>query len=172
MKRTEIEPLLPRNFQRTVAPGAPLHALLDLMEQLHAPSEEALANLDVYFDARRAPDRFVPYLARWMDLEPLLGEGPRHEGLGSGFAPGVGRLRSLVTLAAFFWKWRGTKRCLQRFLEVATGYSGFVLDEQPAGKTFHVALVAPKATEPYRDLIERIMELEKPAYVTYDLTFE
>jgi len=170
MKRSEIEPLLPRNFQRTVGPGAPLSALLDVMEHLHAPSEAALANLDVYFDARRTPDRFVPYLARWMDLEALLDSGARHST--AEFDAGLGRLRALVTLAAFFWKWRGTKRCLQRFLEVATGYTGFVLDEQPAGRTFHVALHVPKAAELYRDLIERIMELEKPAYVTYDLTFE
>lgn len=170
MKRAEIEPLLPRNFQRTAAPRTPLNAILDLMEELHAPSERALAQLDVYFDPRRAPDRFVPYLARWVDLEPVLGEGAAATAVEE-FPSGNGRLRTLISLASYFWKWRGTRRCLQRFLEVATGATGFALDEG-SGKPFHILVRAPKATELYRDLITRIVELEKPAYVTYELRFE
>ena len=170
MKRAEIEPLLPRNFQRTITPGTPLSTMLDLMENLHAPSEAALSQLDVYFDPRRAPDRFVPYLAGWVDLEPVLGESAQYTAA-TEFPSGNGRLRSLVSLATYFWKWRGTKRCLQRFLEVAIGSTGFVLDED-SGKPFHVVVRAPKSTELYRDLIKRIVELEKPAYVTYELRFE
>ncbi len=171
MKRADVEPLLPQNFQRTIEPGTPIGALLDLMEQLHGPSEEVLARLEIYFDARRAPDRFVPYLARWVDLGPLLDKVAEFEVAGAEFPSGVGRLRSLISLASFFWKWRGTRRCLERFLEVATGEIGFVIDEDPQ-RTFHGVLRAPKTAERYRDLIERIVELEKPAYVTYEVKFD
>jgi hypothetical protein len=30
---------------------------------------------------------------------------------------------------------------------------------------------APKETQPYRVLLQRIIEIEKPAYVTYELEF-
>jgi phage tail-like protein len=171
MNRREIEPLLPRNFQRTLGPGTPLDALLDVMEALHAPSEAVLRQLEVFFDPRRAPDRFVPFLARWVDLGQLIEQVAANQAAGAEFPSGIGRLRELVGLAAYFSKWRGTRTGLQRFLEVATGLTGYVIDEDPGGRPFHLSFQAPEGSEPYRDLIEQIVELEKPAYVTYDLAF-
>ena len=46
MKQEEIERLLPWIFRRTVAPGSPLAAILEVMEVLHAPVEGVLAGLD------------------------------------------------------------------------------------------------------------------------------
>ena len=40
MNRAGIESLLPFNFRRAVQPQGPLSALLDVMEAMHAPSEE------------------------------------------------------------------------------------------------------------------------------------
>ncbi len=75
MKRTEIEQLLPGIFQRTVQPGTPIFALLEIMEALPAPDETILNTLDSFFDPHRAPDAFVPFLASWVDLDRLLQEG-------------------------------------------------------------------------------------------------
>ena len=63
-----------------------------------------------------------------------------------------------------------------RFLETATGVRGFAIDEQVPGegglpRPFHLRVHAPRETEPFRVLIERIVEVEKPAYVTYELVF-
>ena len=171
MNRREIEPLLPRNFQRTLAPGTPLDALLDVMEALHAPSEAALRQLEVFFDPRRAPDRFVPFLARWVDLAQLIEQVAASQAAGAEFPSGIGRVRELIGLAAYFSKWRGTRAGLLRFLEVATGQSGFEIEEAPGGRAFHISFRGPKEAEAYRVLIEQIVELEKPAYVTYDLAF-
>ena len=172
MKRAAIEPLLPNNFRRTLAPGSPLAALLDVMEDLHAPSEEVLAGEDAYFDSRRTPDRFVPYLAGWVDLAALLEEGRAHGGPPPEFPSGSGRLRELISLASYFSRWRGTLAGVRRFLEVATGETGFAIDENPGGRAFHLAVRAPRSSEGYRALIERIVELEKPAHVTFELVFE
>ena len=123
MRRAEIERLLPAVFQRTVRDGEILAALLDVMETLHAPSEEALAHVERFFDPRRAPDAFVPTLARWVDLDRIL----INEG-GSGgdpLASGVGRLRELIAIAAELARWQGTRRGLLLFLETATGVPGF-----------------------------------------------
>jgi hypothetical protein len=39
-------------------------------------------------------------------------------------------------------------------------------------KPFHLQVTAPKALTMHRPLLERIIELEKPAYVTYELSFQ
>jgi phage tail-like protein len=178
MKQSEIAHLLPGIFQRTQRPGSPLYALLTVMETLHAPSEQVLAHLDSYFDPYRAPDNFVPFLAGWVDLEQLLIESPGERAM-TAAAPlpsGMGRLRDLVSTAAYLSKWRGTGKGLLRFLETATGVKGFAIEEQvPDGngqaRPFHIRIWAPKETAPYRAMLEKIVEIEKPAYVTCDLEF-
>ena len=178
MKQTQIKKLLPWVFQRTAQPGNPLTALLDVMEDMHAPVEETLSHLDSMFDPRRTADAFVPYLAGWVDLGVLVdvsrGGGPAAS---TTFPTGMGRLRELIASAAMLSEWRGTKRGLQMFLEIATGAGGFSIDEQvrkPDGtiRPFHLQVTAPKDLVVHRPLLERIIELEKPAYVTYELSFQ
>jgi len=178
MRRAEIERLLPDIFRRTSHPGNPLHALLEVMEALQAPSEAALRDLHTFFEPRHSPDAFVPYLAGWVDLERLLAEAPSGPDTPPPptFPTGLGRLRELIAQAAFLSQWRGTSRGLLRFLETATGAQGFAIDEQVPGESglprpFHLRVRAPRETEPHRVLIERIIEVEKPAYVTYELVF-
>jgi phage tail-like protein len=183
MKRADIEQLLPEIFRRTLVPGriepSPLAAFLDAMETLHAPDEAVLAALDTYFDPYRAPDRFVPYLAGWVDLGDLWVENPLEftaETLPP-FPAGVGRLRDLIASAAYLSRWRGTERGLSAFLETATGLSGYTIEEQVLDDDgqpipFHMRVRAPKEAASYRLLIERIVAKEKPAYVTFELQFE
>lgn len=179
MKRTEIEQLLPVVYQRTVSERSPLTALLEVMEVLHEPSEAALQNLDATLDPRRAPDAFVPYLARWVDLEPLFERFPHEysaERQRQPITTGLGRLRELVATAAQLSRWRGTAKGLLLFLETATGVPGFAVDEVVPGadglpRPYHVRVRAPAATAEHRILIERIIELEKPVHVTYELEF-
>jgi phage tail-like protein len=173
-----IERLLPAVFRAGVRPGSPLAAVLAVMEALHEPAERELASLDRVFDPRRAPDTFVPLLARWLDLDRLLEERP---GGGRGRLTDsieLGRLRELTAAAAYLSRWRGTARGLKLFLETATGTPGFAIDEQvplaPATegqglpRPFHLKVLVPEAAAPLLPLIKRIVELEKPAYVTFE----
>ncbi len=171
MKRKEIERLLPAIYQQTLAPGNFLTAALEVMEGLHEPSERALGRLDAFFDPRRADDRFVPLLARWVDLDRLFDESfLRDPNFGDPISAGLGRVRELISRAAELARWRGTARGLRLFLETATGLGGYKIEEADAtGQSFHLRVVAPAAAEPHRALLERIIEREKPAYVTYDL---
>ena len=176
MKRTEIEHLLPGIFQRTVQEGTPLFALLEVMERLPAVDEAVLDQLDAFFDPYRTPDAFVPFLTGWVDLDWLLLEVPEEftELAPPPLPSGIGRLRELVATATFLAQWRGTAKGLLRFLETATGVQGFVIEEQVPGPDglpmpFHIRIRAPQETAPYRVMIERIIESEKPAYVTYEL---
>ena len=177
VKKARIKRLLPAVFQTAVRPGNPLFAILDVMETMHAPVESALDRLDVTFDPHRAPDAFVPYLASWVDLEVLL-DVPRTQGLLSSpsLSTGSGRLRELTAAAVTLSQWRGTRKGLSLFLETATGVRGFEVDEQVVdadgkARPFHLRITAPRELIEHRILIERIVELEKPAYVTYELGF-
>jgi phage tail-like protein len=184
MKQAEIQQLLPEIFQRAVHPGNPLFAVLSVMELLQAPSETVLQNLETFFDPRRSPDGFVSYLASWVDLDQLLSSAPAPASaqagartslvVAAGFPTGAGRLRELVAAAPYLSKWRGTARGLMTFLEIATGLHGFRVEEQPAGpdglpRPFHLRIQAPDLDAAARTLVISIIELEKPAYVTYEL---
>jgi phage tail-like protein len=186
MKRNEIERLLPEIFQRTLKDQRtlkeenPLSGLLEVMEKLQAPSEDVLQRLDSFLDPRRTRDDFVPYLAYWADLTRLFDEtlNPKDEFAfsRSSIASGLGRLRELIASAAYLSQWRGTKKGLLLFLQTATGFADFDIQENVgldgAPRPFHVSIRAPKDSARYSNLIERIVELEKPAYVTYELSFE
>ena len=179
MKRNEIAQLLPAVFQRTLNEGNPLTGLLEVMEVLQAPSEDVLQRLDSFFDPRRTTDDFVPYLAYWADLTRLFDETlnvkDEYAFSRSSIASGLGHLRELIASAAYLSQWRGTRKGLLLFLQIATGFIDFDIQEnvdlkgQP--RPFHISINAPKESAQYSNLILRIVELEKPAYATYELSF-
>jgi len=148
------------------------------MEALHQPDEEIIEQIDSICDPFRTPERFVVFLARWVDLERIF--APHHESAGPEESPistGLGRLRELTRTAATLARWRGTRRGLILFLETATGIPGFNIDDrvvtaEGALTPFHIRVTAPKAAEPHRPLLERIIEVERPAYVTWELVFK
>jgi phage tail-like protein len=181
MKREEIENLLPRVFQQTLRPGGPLNALLAVMELLHEPAEAVLSQLETYFNAYGTPDIFVPYLACWVDLDrfyPFYSAQPLEiQRSADPISSGTGQLRELIAAAAYLSQWRGTAKGLKLFLETATGIHGFELvenvqDENGDPRPFHIRIVAPAEAEAHIALIERIVNQEKPAYVSYELEFK
>jgi hypothetical protein len=121
----------------------------------------------------------VPLLAQWVDLAWIFDRhnlDPRLRGEDGPLSTGLGRLRELVAAAPHLAQWRGTRLGLVRFLETATGVNGFEIDDAPdltsaVPRPFHLVVRAPAGAAPDRALIRRIIEVEKPAYVTYDLQF-
>ncbi|MFF4889131.1 phage tail protein [Micromonospora chersina] len=165
MRRAAIERLLPAAYQRAAGPGSVLGALLDVMEALHAPDEAVLADVDALFAPYRTPDGFVAYLTRWVAMDHVVA-APRAD------APlplPLGRLRDLVAHGALLARWRGTPYGMRTALELATGVTGFVLEE-PADRPFHVVVRVPPAAADRLTLVTRIVEAEKPAAVTVEVT--
>lgn len=175
MRRREIERLLPNIMRRAVVHGSPLAAILDVMESLHAPVEEAIRQIDRYFSPYRTPDDMVPLLARWVDLDRFfLAETPSGGMLR--IPQDVGQLRELVAAAAQLSQWRGTKMGLQLFLETATGVPGFQIDEVVAAghgtvRPFHFRVRVPEGATLHRALVEQIIEQERPAHLTYEILY-
>lgn len=169
---------MPEVFQRADQAGTPLYALLEMMESLTEPSEEILRQISHYFNPYTTPEKFVPYLASWVDLDRIFAF---HAGLASADNHSLqvidsGCLRELIMAAARLSKLRGTAEGLKLFLETATGQKGFEIDENVLLENndvlpFHIKITAPEEALVHRTLIERIIEQEKPAYVTYSLEF-
>src|SRR5258706_2928400 len=110
MRRQAIERLLPAVYQRTAGPGGVLGAVLDVMEQMHAPDEARLETVDDLCAPYRTPERFVAFLAGWVALDPFVPPGSA-SGLANGgaaLAVPPGRLRDLVASGAEMAQWRGT----------------------------------------------------------------
>ena len=177
MDRARIARLLPETYQAAVAPNNPLGAVLGAMEALQAPAEAALATLDAHVDPLRAPPDFALMLTRWLDLDRYLDWTGGRPGEGAPrYAAGLGRLRLLCLEAAELTRWRGTRRTLERILTVATGLSGYAVQENPPGpkgapRNFHLHITAPAAARPLADLVRRIVDEERPAYTTYEIEF-
>jgi phage tail-like protein len=186
MERQHIALLLPEIFQRTLPsewwqaerperPTAPnvLGALLAVMEQLHAPTETALQNPEMYFDPLRAPDDWLPYLASWLDLDRFLKQDEKKAWR---FPGGSQRLRQLMMEAVSLNKERGTYPGLKRFLMIATGIDGIEITTS-AGRPYHIIVTCPApgrlANEMNQDefsaWFEELVEAEKPAYVTCEV---
>ena len=180
MKSEAIVRLLPVVFQGVATPNSPLLGILGAMETLHAPSEEILRTVAEVADPRSAPEHFLPYLSRWANLdwlfEPMLEDWKRDTRQPVPFPPGVGAMRELIALGYLLNRESGTSAGLRFFLATATGVSGFSIEENPlrddgSPAPFHVRVLAPAAALPYRAIVDRIIQFEKPAHISYELEF-
>lgn len=169
MRRQTIERLLPTAYQRAAVEGSVLGALLDVMEALHEPDEQLLAGVDALFSPYTAPERFVPFLTGWVTLDYLVGV-PRPGGETRLPLP-TGRVRDLIANGAALAKLRGTPIGLRWFLQIATGATTFVIEEPPA-RPFHFIVRVPPEARAYLGVINRIVEMEKPAASTYEVVAE
>jgi phage tail-like protein len=135
------------------------------MELMHEPAEEALAHLSDKFDPHKAPTEFLPFLAYCLQLDWLLEYFEDKE-----------ELRILLANAADLIYWRGTVQGLDFFLETAThNMGGFEIKENEALdgqiRPFHLLIEAHASLYHRQQLIEKIIQWEKPAYMTYELKF-
>lgn len=171
MKHLEINSLLPEVFQRTDQSGSLLYGFLEAMESLTEPAEKILQHIHLYFNLYSTPDVFLPYFAKWVDLDRLFPSVNSHTLTSThGFIDIDSlRIRELILAATILSKLRGTSEGLKRFLNIATGVNDFDIDENLL--PFHIKVIAPRTAFEHRLLIERIIEQEKPAYVTYALEF-
>ncbi|NER84437.1 MAG: phage tail protein [Leptolyngbya sp. SIO1D8] len=161
-----------------------LGRFLNICEQALEPSFEMADLFWAYLNPLTAPKALVPFLAHWVAW-PM---NPRWT---------LSQQRKLIRHAVEIYQWRGTKRGLQFCLHLCTGLplddhhiqiedaeeAGFVLgnaalSEAPClggGKAYHFTVILrPETPEQFAQLDETLLrtmiEQEKPAFCTYDLT--
>jgi len=164
MRRSAIERLLPAAYQQAAGTSTVLAALLEVMEGMHEPGERWLTDVPRLFAPYRTPDRFLRFLAGWVAMGQVTGGGggePEEQ------IP-VGRLRNLVAEGARLGQWRGTAEGLRAVVEIVTGVAGVVVEESPE-RPFHVVVRVPPAARSQLALVQRVVEVERPAAVTYEV---
>jgi phage tail-like protein len=177
MDAASISKLLPEVFRETHQAGSVLDAILAVMEAFTSPTESALSSLDSWFDPRRAPDEFLIMLATWVALGPYVDDAGRAARDGwSRSSLDSGSLRELVCRGATLARLRGTRSTLIAMLQIATGVGGFDVVENPPGEngqpqpfSFHVH--APAAAKAFDSIVSRIVEREKPAFITAEIVY-
>jgi phage tail-like protein len=172
MERQRILRFLPENYQlAALDPGGVLWAALGVMEGLHAPVDRILRSIDSYFDPYRAPDPFVLLQASWLGLDRYFDWSGGTPGVGEARYPaGTDQLRLLIAEFPELVRSRGTHRSLTRFLEVATGVRGFVVEDgDKAGEAFHILVGVPTTATPLLDLVDRVIAGERPAHATWEI---
>jgi phage tail-like protein len=181
VRSDEIARLLPDVFQAAhdapatggVEADRTMGALLGAMEELHAPVESVLDHLGEHLNPLLAPIGMVTYLTSWVDLDRMVRQ--RSPGLGP-LGVASDRLRRLVAAASEISGLRGTAKGMVAILEIATGSSGFTVEENVTGdrrvpRDDHLRIVGPATAQPLSTLVEEIVRTEKPAHVTYELAF-
>ena len=170
MDADRIALLLPEVYRRALATSSPLEGLLHVMDAQHAPVEAVLDRFPDVFDPYLTPDRFVAYLARWVDLVRWL------DSEDSELDTGQGRLRVLVAVSAELARRRGTALGLRTALTLALGVPGVEVDDQVLDKDdlpmpFRVRVTLPAQAAVHRELVERIVHEEKPAHVVAEIVY-
>jgi phage tail-like protein len=158
---------------------------LMLFESFWEPIGDRIDHISDYFDTRLAPPDLLPWLATWVDL--ILDEDWPEE-----------KQRQLLGSMVLLYRQRGTRRGLQKYLEIYTGQKpeivehraqnfrlgpaarlgpSLALGKQNVSHTFSVTLLLPAAAseterKARRRKIEAIIDSEKPAHTVYDLVIE
>jgi phage tail-like protein len=164
-------PPLPRQTT-PLAPGPRSHYLQDLpmifqdngflgrflliFESIWEPLEQRQDHVAMYFDPNTCPAEFLPWLASWLGLS-LHEHWPES------------RVREIVREATDLYRWRGTPYGMMRLIEVATGLSAEVSDDPQDPCVFRVGIQVPSDFQIDRELIETLIEQNKPAHTGYVL---
>ncbi|MBC7234270.1 MAG: phage tail protein I [Chloroflexi bacterium] len=166
----EGEPLLPPGldkYSRRLLDYLPsiyhtdlMSRFLALFESILLPIEWTIDGFDLCLHAGSAPADLLPWLASWFDVvfDPTWSEAQR---------------RTLLAEAHKIYARRGTRWALSRVLEIYTGQRP-VIEDGGEGRTPFTFRVSLPSIPPglNRELIERVIDVNKPAHTTYTLEIE
>jgi phage tail-like protein len=143
-----------------------LRRFLLIFKSILDPLDRMVGQISDYFDPYLTPEQLLPWLAAWVDLT-LDEKWP------------LERRRELVASASVLYRWRGTRRGLSEYLRIYTGVVPRIVEpgqeRRDLGETAlpaHTFRVVIEVADPDlldRSLVERIIELEKPAHTAYVL---
>jgi phage tail-like protein len=136
-----------------------LGRFLLIFESILGPIERTVDNISHYFDPALTPPECVAWLGSWLGL--VLDERWPEE-----------RRRGLISAAVELYQWRGTRRGLSEFVRLYSGITPEIvelsLSEVSAAPNrafrFTLRLHLPPGVELDRELLESIIDLEKPAF--------
>jgi len=133
---------------------------LALFESMLIPMEWNVDNFDLFLDPSTSPSAFLPWLANW--FENVFDDSWNEQ-----------KRRTFLKDAHQIYAQRGTRKALAHVLEIYTGKAPEIID-QGQGLEPHTFLVnfPFRSTQLKRELIEKIIDSNKPAHTTYTLNFK
>lgn len=164
MQRGEVLRLLPEIMQAADRPASPMAGLLDAMVHLLEPTDRMLEATHELFDPATSADPFPAMLAAWLGLggvaRELVATMDDREIVAA-------RLGALVFEGPELLRGRGTLQGLERVLTVVGGVPVTIVE--PDDRPFHIVVEAVAAHPGLEALLRRVLELERPVHVTYEL---
>ncbi len=141
-----------------------LGRFLLIFEHILSPIDRTIENIPYYFDPDVAPPEVVTWLGSWLGLA-LDARWPEE------------RRRDLVKAAPELFRWRGTRRGLAHFLRLYTGVEPEIVEpslrdianDRARAFRFTVRVRVPRDLGLSRQLVQSIIETEKPAFAACSL---
>ncbi len=141
-----------------------LGRFLLIFEHILSPIDRTIENIPYYFDPDVAPPDVVAWLGSWLGLV-LDARWPED------------RRRDLVKAAPELFRWRGTRRGLAHFLRLYTGVEPEIIEpslreianDRTRAFRFTVRVRTPRDSGLSRQLVQSIVESEKPAFAACNL---
>ena len=127
-----------------------------IFQSIWEPLEHRQDHIAMYVDPRTCPAAFLPWLAGWLDLS-INEHWPE------------ARLRRLLSEAMDLYRWRGTRYGMIRMIELCTGLTPEIREAPSERFVFHVRLRLPAESGVSRELVERLVQVHKPAHAGYVL---
>lgn len=141
-----------------------LGRFLLIFEHILSPIDRTIENIPDYFEPDLAPAEVVTWLGSWLGLV-LDARWPDE------------RRRDVVKAAPELFRWRGTRRGLSHFLRLYTGVEPEIIEpslrdianDRNRAYRFAVRVRVPRGSGLSRQLVESIIETEKPAFAACSL---
>ena len=161
--RSRLVEYLPGVFHRNEFLGR----FLLIFEEVLGPLDRQIANLPAFFDPDTTTPEVLDWLARWAGI------------VFDDRVP-VAQRRQAVNNAVSIYRRRGTARGLADFIESVTGVRPDIVEPTLAegsrdaalAFTFTVQLRVPADSPIEEDLVQRVIDIEKPAFAAGTLVFE
>ncbi|MCE5257912.1 MAG: phage tail protein I [Chloroflexi bacterium] len=132
-----------------------LGRFLLIFEDMLGPLEQIINHFDLFLDPSTAPEPFLPWLDRW--LAGIMDER----------WPAPVK-RDLLRRASWLYQMRGTRVALEYQLRVCSGCQVEIQENIDGAHTFYVIVQQQDNPVDLR-LIERIIDLNRPAHTTYQV---
>ncbi|MEM6283492.1 MAG: FHA domain-containing protein [Chloroflexota bacterium] len=126
-----------------------------IFESMFAPLQWIVDNFDLYLDTDIAPQEWLSWMAGWFDII-LLEDLP------------IEQQRRIMDQVGWLYMRRGTRAGLSRMLELFFGVSADIIEDDVCHFTVTLPLSESK-TNLGRDVADRIITAQKPAFASYRL---
>lgn len=131
-----------------------------VFESIFSPIMWMLDNYDYYLDPDTAPTEWLQWVSSWFDII-MLPELP------------IERQRAIARQLGWLFSRRGTRVGLQRLLELYFDFTPEIIEPEDEPCHFVVKLRISQSTLPNaREVAERLIQSQKPAFASYTVIFE